>query len=301
MSDHPAKCLAGQATQPDPPKGIMVADGLTVQGVSTGSVGYDMMLHPRLKEILQSPRFSTVDLQILEKAPLDIESAANIGINVVNDSATPRILVTDPFKSVGRVEVNARFESALIYIDNRNSEGQLHASLNIHGEQTQCIFDDAGSKYVALHILNMRSHNQNFFFGKDSTAVGISIEMEGEDAVCVVGEDALISSGVWLRNHDMHSVLDLETGRIVNITQHDILLERHVWLGQDVLAVGAQHIGFGAIVGARSFLKRPVPPKCIAGGTPARIIRENMSWGRQNGHVSKIELALLEELSAVTT
>ncbi len=262
-----------------------------------------MTLHPRLKEIIQSPRFSTIDFQALEKTlsdllPLDVESAARLGINVHPDSAKPLILVTDPAKNIGNVDINSQSDSAMIYFDNRESEGHLFGAINIHGEQTQCLFNDAGKHYVALHVLNMRSHRQNFFFGNNSTAVGLSVEMEGEDTVCVIGEDALISSGVWLRNHDMHSVFDLEAGTIVNAAQGDILLERHVWLGQDVLAVGDQHIGFGSIVGARSFLKRPVPPKCIAAGTPARIIKENMSWGRQNGLVSEAELAVLQELSA---
>ncbi|TXC69886.1 hypothetical protein FSB78_02115 [Sphingomonas ginsenosidivorax] len=265
-----------------------------------------MTLHPRLKEIIRSSRFSTIIPEDLEDTignlvAIDVDAAANIGINVRPGSTTPIIFVTDAMKYVGNVDVNSIFDDTMLYFDNRESRGQLFASINMHGEQAHCVFEDAGKDYVALHILNMRSHRQNFYLGKKSTAVGLSIEMEGEDTVCVVGEDALISSGVWLRNHDMHSVVDLKTGRIVNSAQGDILIERHVWLGQDVLAVGDQHIGFGTIIGARSFLKKPIPPKCIAAGTPARVLKENMSWGRLNGLVSEAERAVLEELSATAS
>lgn len=264
-----------------------------------------MTLHPRLKDIIQSPKFSTTDVKNLEDRlgdmlPLDIGSAANIGISIVDNSATPLVFATDPSKNIGNINISSKFSSSILYFDNRDSEGQLFGSIRLHGENSQCIFEDAGKNYVGLHVLNMRSHMQNFFFGKGSTAVGLSVELEGEGATCVVGDDALISSGVWLRNHDMHSVVDLGSAKVVNTVHGDMLLERHVWLGQDVLAVGAQHIGFGAIIGAKSFLKRPVPPKCIAAGAPARIIRENMSWGRQTGRISETELSLLEELSAMT-
>lgn len=196
------------------------------------------------------------------------------------------------------MHIQTRSSNNLIFVDNAESEGQLFASINIHGEGTQCLFNDAGKHFVSIGILNLRSHRQSFFLGKDSSAVGLSVELEGEDKVCVIGDDALISSGVWFRNHDMHTIVDLADNSILNPTPGDILMEKHVWLGQDVLCIGGQHIGFGAIVGARSFVKRPIPEKSVAVGTPAKVVKTNVSWGRQNGMVSEKEFELLAALSS---
>ena len=38
----------------------------------------------------------------------------------------------------------------------------------------------------------------------------------------------------------------------------------------------------GAIVGTSSLVKGTVPPRVVVAGTPARIIREGVSWGRSN-------------------
>lgn len=263
-----------------------------------------MKLHPRLKTIIGSPKFSAADPDMIERAAahlvaIDRDTAAGLGIHVSADGAMPQILVTDRSKPIGSVHIWAAFSSALFFFDNSQSNGQLFATIRMHGEYTQCIFNEAGKNFVAISVLNMRSHRQNFFIGEKSTAVELSIEMEGEDRSCVIGDDALISSGVWIRNHDMHSIFDLDSKVIINRQPGDILIERHVWISQDVLCVGEQAIGFGAILGARSFVKRPIPPKSIVAGMPAAVIRSGVSWGRQSGYVSTEELALIEYLSTL--
>lgn len=261
-----------------------------------------MNINSRLKKIIDSVIFSSsgsYDIEILLNRldPIDKNKAEKLGIHVHSEGSMPKLFVTDDTKFIGHINIHSIYSDNIILFDNLESNGQLFASINIHGSGTQCIFNDAGKNYVSLHALNLRSHNQSFFFGKDSTAVGLSVEMEGEENLCVIGEDALISSGVWLRNHDMHSIVDLEKYDIINKLPGDILIERHVWLGQDVLAVGGQRIGFGSIVGARSFVKKPIPPKSVAAGLPAKIIRNNTSWGRQSGFISKEEIEIISYLS----
>jgi acetyltransferase-like isoleucine patch superfamily enzyme len=109
------------------------------------------------------------------------------------------------------------------------------------------------------------------------------MELEGEDEGVVIGDDALISDGVWIRNYDMHAVHDLATGARINKPPVTTVLERHVWLGQDALLLSTERIGMGAIVGARAVVKGQVPPRVAVAGTPARVLREGVSWGR-SGH-----------------
>ena len=44
-----------------------------------------------------------------------------------------------------------------------------------------------------------------------------------------------------------------------------------VWIGDDVYIVGDIKIGHGAIIGAKSFVNRDIPPYAIAAGAPARV------------------------------
>jgi acetyltransferase-like isoleucine patch superfamily enzyme len=58
------------------------------------------------------------------------------------------------------------------------------------------------------------------------------------------------------------------------------VLERHVWLGQDALLLSCERVGTGTIVGARAMPKGRVAARVAVGGVPARVLREEVSWGR---------------------
>lgn len=38
------------------------------------------------------------------------------------------------------------------------------------------------------------------------------------------------------------------------------------------------NIGDGAIIAARALVNKDVPAKCLVGGVPAKIIKENVEW-----------------------
>ena len=40
-------------------------------------------------------------------------------------------------------------------------------------------------------------------------------------------------------------------------------------------------IGDGSIIGARSVVKKAFPNNCSIAGNPAKIVRKNVAWGRE--------------------
>ena len=53
-----------------------------------------------------------------------------------------------------------------------------------------------------------------------------------------------------------------------------IAIGPHSWLGARVIVLKGVTIGAGAIVGAGSVVTRDVPPRTLAAGSPARVIRQ---------------------------
>ena len=53
----------------------------------------------------------------------------------------------------------------------------------------------------------------------------------------------------------------------------DTVVGNDVWFGQNVTVLPGVHIGDGAIIAANSVVTKDVPPYCIAGGNPCRVIR----------------------------
>ncbi len=53
-----------------------------------------------------------------------------------------------------------------------------------------------------------------------------------------------------------------------------IILEENVWLGARVIVLRGVTIGAGSVVAAGSVVTRDIPPRSLAAGLPARVIRQ---------------------------
>ena len=91
--------------------------------------------------------------------------------------------------------------------------------------------------------------------------------------------DQLWAARVYIATDDMHSLVDLETGVRFNAYGGQIRLGRHVWLGRESVVTGNVEIGEHAVVGLRSLVRgQKVPSYTAVAGTPARVIREGITW-----------------------
>ena len=53
----------------------------------------------------------------------------------------------------------------------------------------------------------------------------------------------------------------------------DTVVGNDVWIGQNVTVMPGVHIGDGAIIAAGAVVAKDVPPYCVAGGNPCRVLR----------------------------
>lgn len=88
-----------------------------------------------------------------------------------------------------------------------------------------------------------------------------------------IGEGATIGRDVVIRSYDGHTI-ELPDYRI----SEPIKIGKHVWIGQGATVLKGVTIGDGAIVAAGALVTKDVPAKCIVGGVPAKVIKENINW-----------------------
>jgi len=52
-----------------------------------------------------------------------------------------------------------------------------------------------------------------------------------------------------------------------------VIIEDHVWIGSKAVILPGVHIGSHAVIGAGSIVTKDIPPRCVAAGNPARVLR----------------------------
>lgn len=94
-----------------------------------------------------------------------------------------------------------------------------------------------------------------------------------------IGKDCLFSRSIEFRTADSHKIFD-ESGHRINQAE-SINIGSHVWLGAHVKVLKGASVADGSVVGIGSIVTKPLTtPNAIYAGTPAKIIKEHISWSR---------------------
>jgi acetyltransferase-like isoleucine patch superfamily enzyme len=124
-----------------------------------------------------------------------------------------------------------------------------------------------------LHVYNFRGlPHAGIRIGRDSLIGEYSV-IRGQGGV-TIGDRVYTSPGAQIIavNH----VFDDATRPFVEqgITAKGIVIEDDVWLGSAAVVTDGVRVGRGAVVAAGAVVTRDVPPHTVAGGVPARVLRE---------------------------
>ncbi|WP_378950578.1 glycosyltransferase [Pelosinus sp. sgz500959] len=113
--------------------------------------------------------------------------------------------------------------------------------------------------------------------GKLVTINGAVFEYADDDTQIIIGDECLFSSGINFMTSDTHSVIDLTTRERVNFGR-DIIVGNHVWVCKNVTVLKGVEIGKDSVVALGAVVAKSVPSNCIAGGSPAKVIKEQITW-----------------------
>jgi acetyltransferase-like isoleucine patch superfamily enzyme len=128
------------------------------------------------------------------------------------------------------------------------------------------------------HTVMVGKPNRSLILGKNSTCQGVYFLVR--DASIHIGEDCMFSREIEIRTSDVHRVMDVETGKLLNPPK-DIVVGNGVWLAAGVTLSKGTRLAEGSIVGARAFVNKQFDtPNCLIAGVPAKQIRKGIRWER---------------------
>ena len=151
------------------------------------------------------------------------------------------------------------------------------ARLFIHGNHNKIIINqDSLLEGTYIHI---EDNNCLIQIGTN-TYVGPSHLACSEDGkTIIIGNECMLSSNIFVRTGDSHSIID-NNGNRIN-TAESILIDDHCWIGEGAKILKGVTLQKDTIVASGSIVTHSFPSNVILAGNPARIIKENVSWDKQ--------------------
>lgn len=119
---------------------------------------------------------------------------------------------------------------------------------------------------------------------KANTTMGNGEITVAEETSLNIGDDCMFAHGYEIRTSDMHPIYDLKTGQRLNFGA-SISIGNHVWLGRDVVILKGASISDNVVIGINSVVSKDIDIRnSIAIGSPAKVIRKDVIWGRKMFH-----------------
>lgn len=91
-----------------------------------------------------------------------------------------------------------------------------------------------------------------------------------------IGKNTMLAPNCVIVDSDFHAHWPPERRHLDPGMEHDAPVDigDHVWIGMSCIILKGVSIGEGAVVAAGSVVTRSVPPRVLAAGVPARVVRQ---------------------------
>ncbi len=108
-------------------------------------------------------------------------------------------------------------------------------------------------------------------FGKDLTISAINAKF-------IMKRGCAVAEGLTVRTGNHARIIGKLVGEISEADKpkgydYDVVVEEDVWIGANVTLLAGVTIGRGTTVAAGAVVTKTMPPYCICGGVPARVIK----------------------------
>jgi acetyltransferase-like isoleucine patch superfamily enzyme len=129
--------------------------------------------------------------------------------------------------------------------------------------------------------LHMEDDHGLIDIGNDSTFEDAHLAVTESGSQILIGDDCMFAYDVDLRTGDSHSILDTRTNTRIN-PPGNVQIADHVWVAPHCTILKGVEIQRNSIVATRSVVTGSwYQEGVIIGGSPARILKENITWDRR--------------------
>jgi maltose O-acetyltransferase len=168
------------------------------------------------------------------------------------------------------IQAGFRVLSARFYLRNCTKVGKW-VSINgkpIIGNEGKMILEDEVRIWSSVNQSKLYTGKKGkLTVGKNSRVIGAHIDARH---LISIGENVQIGPYTVILDSDFHDVKD----HFGEGSAQAVYIEDDVWIATRVIILKGTRIGKGAVIAAGAVVTKDVPPYCVAGGVPARVIKK---------------------------
>ncbi len=151
--------------------------------------------------------------------------------------------------------------------------------ISVVGNNCKVFIEGGGTNIHHFH-LEVKDDNSKVSICKGFTSEQVSMyACEGREIS--IGEDCMLSAGIYISTSDFHSIIDVNTLERLNPAK-DVIIGNHVWLGAGVSLLKGTVIPDHVVVGKNSIVISDLSHSyAVYVGTPAKKVKDGVTWKRE--------------------
>ncbi len=169
--------------------------------------------------------------------------------------------ITNIFKSIAR---------AFCYVALKMQLKELGSSVKCEGKLSL-----AGTKNIRIgdrcHFninVSLKTEGRGYIHIGENVKIGRNVRIISRNNV-TIEDNTIIGANVTIRD-----ILTIDAETSSRNESKPVYIGKDVWIGKGTEIHAGLTIGYGATISSNSVVSRSIPPQVIAGGAPARIIKE---------------------------
>ncbi len=128
----------------------------------------------------------------------------------------------------------------------------------------------------------MEGNNVQITIGRHTTFTNsVHVNAQEDNMKIEIGEDCMFSNHIIIRTSDSHAIYSNDTNKRINPAK-SIKIGNHVWIAPGSEVMKGVAVGDGCIIGSQTMVTKDVPANCLVVGRPARVVKENIRWTRED-------------------
>ena len=176
---------------------------------------------------------------------------------------------------------------------------KLRNKIRIKGKSNRIVVDDKTSLKIVNTKIYIRGQNNTLYIKNNVNIRNSFIEIVGDNCSITIGENCIVgydcylsaketdielkigdncmlSRNAKLMTSDGHPIF--HKNEVVNKAKN-ITVNENVWIADNVTILKGVEIGSNSVVGIDSVLTKSIPSHSVAAGNPAKVIKNDISWG----------------------